>query len=83
MPRGSKRIGEGGQFRVAFKRATSKYTVCSYCRLGEYLDGKLQNEERYEETIPEDVCVKHVFYAWQLALEARERDRGRRRSMMS
>ena len=78
-----KRIGEGDEFCVTFNRATSKSTVYSYCRLGEYLDGKLQYEERYEKSIPEDVCVKHVIYAWQLALEARERDQGRRRSMMS
>jgi len=35
------------------------------------------------EEIPEDVCVKHVIYAWQLALEDSERGRGRRRSMMT
>ena len=83
MPRDMKMIGEGGEFCVIFNRATSKCTVYSYFRLGEYFDGKLQYEERYEESIPDDVCVKHVIYAWQLALEARERDQGRRRSMMS
>ncbi|XP_078382607.1 E3 ubiquitin-protein ligase rnf213-alpha-like isoform X3 [Oculina patagonica] len=50
--------------------------------LGEYL---LRYSDDYPdaEEIPEEVCVKHVIYAWQLALEVRERDQGRRRSMMS
>ena len=63
----------------------STYTKCtlfSYCRLGEYLEMYVDGYPDADK-IPEDVCVKHVIYAWQLALEARERDQGRRRSMMS
>ena len=41
------------------------------------------NDYSDADKIPDVVCVKHVIYAWQLALEARETDQGRRRSMMS
>ena len=64
------------------KEKHKKCTSFSYCRLGEYL-GVYANDYPDANEIPEDVCVKHVIYAWQLALEARERDQGRRRSMMS
>ena len=64
------------------KEQHTKCTLFSYCRLGEYLGMYLNNYPDVAE-IPEDVCVKHVIYAWQLALDVRETDQGRRRSMMS
>ena len=66
--------------------ATQVKALISLYRLSEYLSMYFEkNEEEfpYLDEIPEDACVKHMIYAWELALERSEQDGRRRRSMMT
>ena len=51
-------------------------------RLGEYLSRVFNNSSDLDET-PDQVKVMHIVHACELALDVREKDQGRRRSMMS
>ena len=66
--------------------ATQVKALISVYRLHEYLSmyfEKNKEEFPYLDEIPKDACVKHMIYAWQLALERSEQDGRRRRSMMT
>lgn len=61
---------------------THEEDVTGELRLSEYLSMSFDDSSDLDE-IPDEVCVKHVIHAFQLAVEMRDRDQGRRRSMMS
>ena len=53
-----------------------------YSRLGEYLSRVFDDSSDLDKT-PDQVKVMHIVHACELALDVREKDQGRRRSMMS
>ena len=62
--------------------------MCFFCcRLEDYLtmyfNGNDDDDLSCFEGIPDDVCVKHVIFAWQMAIEDSDRNRNRRRFTMS
>ena len=60
--------------------------LVSLFRLTEYLSRYFEDDDEEFpglDEIPDDVCVKHMIYAWQLALELSEQVGQRRRSMMT
>ena len=51
-------------------------------RLSEYLSRVFYDSSDLDET-PDQVKVMHIIHACELALDVREKDQGRKRSMMS
>ena len=60
--------------------------LVSLFRLNEYLSRYFEgDDEEFPglDEIPDDACVKHMIYAWQLALDLSEQYGQRRKSMMT
>ncbi|RMX46174.1 hypothetical protein pdam_00007851, partial [Pocillopora damicornis] len=62
--------------------ALKRMDVDLILRRGEYLSRVFDDSSDLDQT-PDEVKVKHIIHACKLALDVREKDRRRRRSMMS